>query len=962
MTNISRSINQKLATLSGVLLALLLSLTGCQKERFVPEEDLGYRHTAEFDEGSTYMSLALRGSNPPALSQQTEDQTGGNYKVTWPGDDIIENFAVYIISDDSPEVKCIAGPVTNNDDVVSWNAEKQELLLKPFPTNPVNKKIYAFFNPPAAYLKKLEPALNDKDAFERLIMEPIPYQGAQGVTYEGEPADMDAFHPDPHIASKQLYIGLGKDGFGEDVMSSFELENIPSFRYGGDVRQSAEFAIDYYFPLGDRDLSSVKPVDFKFYKYADRILSTGVRSFLPEDNVTEESVVNEKRNLVQVYTRRALAQAVVSTDASVILNPCVKNMRLMSINFQALNFEPSFYPVAQTETEGEWPGNANTKSPLYTSTGGAALINFSTYIPTVKVNGETEEFNPYTFATERFFHSAHIFYEDELKVTDPQYAQKLLRQVQLKPIEGESSFWMDEDKREMSEKPVANTTFWGSCYVTETTHKWAKDESSGYNTSNTPFFAVIASFHGASLPWAEDIEEAYKLLDSNKQQEFNKLQEVIEIDSKINPIKQDLLDAQANLESKLGPVKVKQKELIDFVDPLPMVFRGKPYPNGKKAWEDLKAAMDDYNKGIATSERALRGFPTSTVERYITTIKRGIGTGNAATFDTKWKAYLDESQKILEDKVKCFKLNDQINYLEGEKKEIWKDGFSPTKYPGGDNLSPILFERGINRLYYSQADEKFYFDYHDIPKAKRLGAEHHLKTTDSWLQELQAAIDARGWKLPTKENGVIEYRAVLPPTQELLNKLSNLLNGTITTKDLSPIEMRSMDLYLYGRVAPFVMDKFDSKHKGIEQIDLRAGFVEWYTARNRDQVVNYESYLRTREEKPAAKSRDIRVANPRLLMVYYAWINPNTADPSNSYASPVLRNNIYHMHIMGFTKMGLSAIPFVPEQPNGSKYRFLHKFDLDEAIPAKGVPLPQASGTGQPARTSARKSSFMIKF
>lgn len=914
------------------------------------------------------MSLALRGT-PPTAGGQTEDQTGGNYQVTWPGDDIIENFAVYIISDDSPEVKCIAGSVTDttaDSQVKNWDPKKQELLLKPFKTNPVKKKVYAFFNPPAAYLKKLEPALPDKAAFEELLKEPIPYQGAPGVTYEGEPTDMDAFHPDPHIASKQLYIGPDKDGFGEDVMRSFELENIPSFRYGGDVRQRAEFAMDYYFPLGDRDLSSVKPVDFKFYKYADRILSTGVESFLPEDNVSKESVVNEKRNTVQVYTRRVMAQAVVSTDASVILNPCVKGMRLMSVDFQALNFEPSFYPVAQTETEGEWPGNANTKSPLYTSTGGAALINFSTYIPTVKVNGETEEFNPYTFATERFFHSAHIFYEDELKVTDPQYAQKLLRQVQLKPIEGESSFWMDEDKREMSEKPVANTTFWGSCYVTETTHKWAKDESSGYNASNTPFFAVIASFHGASLPWAEDIEEAYKLLDSNKQQEFNKLQEVIEIDSKINPIKQDLLDAQANLESKLGPVKVKQKELIDFVDPLPMVFRGEPYPNGKKAWKNLKVAMDDYNKGIATSERNLRGFPTSTVERYITTIKRGIGTGNAATFDTKWQAYLDESRKkdIVDAKITCFNLDSKIKNLEGKKEEIWKDGFSPTRYPEDDILSPILFERGINRLYYSTVDGKFYFDYHDIPRGNRGGIEHHLGPNDPWLLELQAAIQAKGWKLPTKENGVIEYRAVLPPDQGLLDKLSNLLNGTITTKDLSPIEMRSMDLYLYGRVAPYTMNTFDSKHKGFEQIDLRAGFVEWYTARNKDQVVNYESYLRTRVERPAAKGRDIRVGNPRLLMVYYAWINPNTADPSNSYVSPVLRNNIYHMHITGFTKMGLSAIPFVPEQPNGSKYRFLHKFDPDEDVPANGVPLPAAaaSDTKKPVTTMANKWSYTITF
>lgn len=947
MTIIQRLLGRLTATtLVAVLLTVLLA-PGCTKERPSvkdPTETPGY--STDGWEGSTYMSIALHTTNPPAPGRQTEDRTGGNNQVTWQGDDIIETFAVYIISEDSPEVKCIAGPVTDTN-LAIWKPEEHELLLKSFKTNPVNKKVYAFFNPPVAYLKKLQQTLTDKVAFENLLKEPIPFQGAQGVTYEGKPADMDAFHPDPHIASKQLYIGPAKDGFGQDVMQPFELENIPSFRLGGEVRQSADFAIDYYFPLCNRDLLTVKPTDFSFHKYVDHILSTGVESFRPEDNISEESVVNEKRNLVQVYTRGVMAQAVVSTDAEVLLKPCVKGMRLKSVDFQALNFEPSFYPFAQTVTEGELPGNDNTKSPLYASTGGATLINFSTYAPTVMINGEAEEFTPYTFARERFFRSAHIFKEDELEVTDPQYAQKLLRQVQLEPIADTPPFKMDGSIPQSGtlDKPVANTTFWGSCYVTETTHKWAEDESSGYNTANTPFFAVIASFDGATLPWAESIEDAYNLMETKKREELNKSQEVKTLDGQLSPLKQQLASARANLESKQGPVKVKQKELMDFVDPLPME---------NKARQTLKAAMNDYNKGIARTERDLRNFPTGTVMRYISAIKKGIGTANAAVFDTKWNAYLDESKKTIEDKVTCFKLYSEINKLEGQKERLWKDELGTTHYPPNDKVTPTFFERGINRLYYSQVDGKFYFDYHDIPMGNRGGIEHHLSTTDPWLQELIAAIEARGWKLPTKENGVIEYRAVLPPTQELLNKLSDLLNGTITTKDLSPIEMRSMDLYLYGRVAPFVMNTFDGTHKGHEQIDLRAGFVEWYTCRNKDQVVNYESYLRIRESG--------RVAALRMLMVYYAWLNPNTADPSNSYASPVLRNNIYHMHITSFAKMGLSAIPFVPEQPNGSLYRFLHKFDPDEAAPVKGVSLPMAGGAGQPAGITASSSRYTITF
>ncbi len=136
------------------LLLTVLLAPGCPKERpsvEAPAESPGY--TTDGREGSTYMSLALRGSNPPAPSQQTEDRAGGNYQVTWQSDDIIDNFAVFIISEDSPEVKCIAGSVTDTN-LATWKSEEQELLLKPFKTNPVNKKVYAFFNPPTAYLKK----------------------------------------------------------------------------------------------------------------------------------------------------------------------------------------------------------------------------------------------------------------------------------------------------------------------------------------------------------------------------------------------------------------------------------------------------------------------------------------------------------------------------------------------------------------------------------------------------------------------------------------------------------------------------------------------------------------------------------------------------------------------------------------------------------------------------------------
>lgn len=51
-------------------------------------------------------------------------------------------------------------------------------------------------------------------------------------------------------------------------------------------------------------------------------------------------------------------------------------------------------------------------------------------------------------------------------------------------------------------------------------------------------------------------------------------------------------------------------------------------------------------------------------------------------------------------------------------------------------------------------------------------------------------------------------------------------------------------------------------------------------------------------------------------VLYYAWLNPdNVATP---YNSPVLRNNIYHIHITGFKTIGTNWNPLYPEDPNAT--------------------------------------------
>jgi len=50
--------------------------------------------------------------------------------------------------------------------------------------------------------------------------------------------------------------------------------------------------------------------------------------------------------------------------------------------------------------------------------------------------------------------------------------------------------------------------------------------------------------------------------------------------------------------------------------------------------------------------------------------------------------------------------------------------------------------------------------------------------------------------------------------------------------------------------------------------------------------------------------------------LYYAWANPDVVP--DWYNSPVIRNNVYHIHITGFKNLGTNWNPLFPEDPNGT--------------------------------------------
>lgn len=55
-------------------------------------------------------------------------------------------------------------------------------------------------------------------------------------------------------------------------------------------------------------------------------------------------------------------------------------------------------------------------------------------------------------------------------------------------------------------------------------------------------------------------------------------------------------------------------------------------------------------------------------------------------------------------------------------------------------------------------------------------------------------------------------------------------------------------------------------------------------------------------------------------VLYFAWLNPDKANDKEWLNSPVVRNNIYHVHITGFKSIGVNWNPLVPNpNPNDPK-------------------------------------------
>lgn len=75
-------------------------------------------------------------------------------------------------------------------------------------------------------------------------------------------------------------------------------------------------------------------------------------------------------------------------------------------------------------------------------------------------------------------------------------------------------------------------------------------------------------------------------------------------------------------------------------------------------------------------------------------------------------------------------------------------------------------------------------------------------------------------------------------------------------------------------------------------------------------------YTTTLAAKEAGNTTVAKYVEGKVL--YYAWLNPDRN--SEWYNSPVLRNNIYHIHITGFKTLGTNWNPLYPEDPDDPSY------------------------------------------
>lgn len=121
--------------------------------------------------------------------------------------------------------------------------------------------------------------------------------------------------------------------------------------------------------------------------------------------------------------------------------------------------------------------------------------------------------------------------------------------------------------------------------------------------------------------------------------------------------------------------------------------------------------------------------------------------------------------------------------------------------------------------------------------------------------------------------------------------------------------------------------------------DIYYGLVDGKFYKDLDEAIrNNESFAEKAPMPP------LRMSNPNIYYLtfmggycyYYLWINPDVIDPTDWKNSPVVRNNIYHINILGFNSLGFTGNPFNPLMGEGENPFIPDRYDT---LPGPEEPL-----------------------
>ncbi len=172
-----------------------------------------------------------------------------------------------------------------------------------------------------------------------------------------------------------------------------------------------------------------------------------------------------------------------------------------------------------------------------------------------------------------------------------------------------------------------------------------------------------------------------------------------------------------------------------------------------------------------------------------------------------------------------------------------------------------------------------------------------------------------GTEVPTKQLYDATQSTAL---QNITNDLVAKLNGEFILPNTHKYgSTQDASGYRKGNTAyVLVRAQFEPKKVVMEDGTVNENYEAGKTFFMGANGVFYESVTAARDaaQKGVAGQTATQYVNGKTL--YYAWVNPDNTTDGKWLNSPVNRNNIYHIQISGFKRIGANWNPLVPNDPN----------------------------------------------